>query len=98
MKIIPIAKMNMVNTVISKTWLEVGEYRITANPYKLVKIKKIPSAYPNFLLKVDNSFLSSILIYEVYLNFIILGSGESFRNLHTIPVFINDIYFILDEL
>jgi hypothetical protein len=97
MKIIPIAKMDKVNTVISKTWLEVGEYRITANPYKPVKIKKIPSAYPNFLLKVDNSFLSSILIYEVYLNFITLGSVESFRNFHTISIFINDIYFILDE-
>ena len=28
---------------------------IIANPYRLVKIKKIPSAYPNFFLKLDNS-------------------------------------------
>jgi hypothetical protein len=55
MKIIPIAKMNIVNTIIAKAWLKVGEYSITATPYKLVKIKKIPSAYPNFLLNVDNS-------------------------------------------
>jgi hypothetical protein len=55
MKIIPIAKMDEVNTIISKTWVEDGEYRIIAKPYKLVKIKKIPSAYPNFLLNVDNS-------------------------------------------
>ena len=55
MKIIPIAKMDKVNTIISKTWVEDGEYRIIANPYRLVKIKKIPSAYPNFFLKLDNS-------------------------------------------
>jgi hypothetical protein len=55
MKIIPIAKMNMVNTTITKALLRVGEYSITAKPYTLVKIKKIPSAYPNFLLNVDNS-------------------------------------------
>jgi hypothetical protein len=55
MKIIPIAKMNMVNTNIAKASLKVGEYSITAKPYKLVKIKKIPSVCPNFLLNVDNS-------------------------------------------
>ena len=55
MKIIPIAKMNIVNTIIAKAWLKFGEYSITAIPYKPVKIKKIPSAYPNFLLNVDNS-------------------------------------------
>jgi hypothetical protein len=38
--------------------LKVGGYSITAKPYKLVKIKKIPSAYPNFLLKVDNPLFS----------------------------------------
>ena len=47
--------MDKVNTIISKTWVEDGEYKIIANPYKLVKIKKIPSAYPNFFLKLDNS-------------------------------------------
>ena len=47
--------MDKVNTIISKTWVEDGEYRIIAKPYKLVKIKKIPSAYPNFFLNVDNS-------------------------------------------
>ena len=47
--------MDEVNTIISKTWVEAGEYRIIAKPYKLVKIKKIPSAYPNFILNVDNS-------------------------------------------
>jgi hypothetical protein len=41
--------------MIAKGWLKVGEYSITATPYKLVKIKKIPSAYPNFLLNIDNS-------------------------------------------
>ena len=55
MKIIPIAKMDMVNTIITKALFKLGEYSITAKPYKLVKIKKIPSAYPNFLLNVDNS-------------------------------------------
>jgi hypothetical protein len=55
MKIISIAKMNMVNTIMTKALLKVGEYSITASPYKLVKIKKIPSTYPNFLLTVDNS-------------------------------------------
>ena len=30
----------MVNTILTKTWLEVGEYKITAKPYKIVKIKK----------------------------------------------------------
>ena len=55
MKIIPIVKMDKVNTIISKTSVEAGEYRIIAKPYKLVKIKKIPSAYPNFFLKVVNS-------------------------------------------
>ena len=62
MKIIPIAKMNIVNTIITKASEEVGEYRITAKPYKLVKIKKIPSAYPSFLLNVDNSLLVVDLI------------------------------------
>ncbi len=47
--------MNMVNTIITKALFKLGEYSITAKPYKLVKIKKIPSAYPNFLLNVDNS-------------------------------------------
>ncbi|MGI0050593.1 MAG: hypothetical protein ACRD8K_02545 [Nitrososphaeraceae archaeon] len=47
--------MDEVNTIISKTWVEDGEYRIIVKPYKLVKIKKIPSAYPNFFLNVDNS-------------------------------------------
>jgi len=76
MKINPIAKMNMVNTIITKALLKVGEYSITATPYKLVKIKKIPSAYPNFLLNVDNSLLLVIsLIYEVY--FILLLSVRS---------------------
>ncbi|HEX2409436.1 MAG TPA: hypothetical protein VHJ38_19705 [Nitrososphaeraceae archaeon] len=60
MKIIPIAKMNMVNTIITKALLKVGEYSITAKPYKLVKIKKIPSAYPNFLLNVDNPLFSHL--------------------------------------
>jgi hypothetical protein len=60
MKIIPIAKMDKVNTIISKTWVEDGEYRIIAKPYKLVKIKKIPSAYPNFFLNVDNFSMLSI--------------------------------------
>ena len=55
MKIIPIIKMDKVNIIISKILVEAGEYRIIANPYKLVKIKKIPSAYPNFFLKLDNS-------------------------------------------
>ena len=69
MKIMPIAKMDMVNTIIAKALLKLGEYSITAKPYKLVKIKKIPSAYPNFLLNVDNSpFLVIYLIYEVYFN------------------------------
>jgi hypothetical protein len=31
--------------MIAKAWLKVGEYSITATPYKLVKIKKIPSAF-----------------------------------------------------
>jgi hypothetical protein len=52
---IPIAKMDKVNTIISKTSVEAGEYRIIARPYKLIKIKKIPSTYPNFFLKADNS-------------------------------------------
>jgi hypothetical protein len=52
---IPIAKMDKVNIIISKTSVEAGEYRIIARPYKLIKIKKIPSTYPNFFLKVDNS-------------------------------------------
>ena len=47
--------MDKVNTIISKTWVEDGEYRIIANPYRLIKIKKIPSAYPIFFLKLDNS-------------------------------------------
>ena len=47
--------MDKVNTIISKTLVEAGEYRIIAMPYKLIKIKKIPSIYPNFFLKVDNS-------------------------------------------
>jgi hypothetical protein len=55
MKIIPIIKMDKVNTIISKILVEAGEYRIIAKPYKLVKIKKIPSAYPNFFFKFDNS-------------------------------------------
>ena len=55
MKIIPIAKIDKVNTIISKISLEAGEYRIIATPYKLIKIKKIPSAYPNFFLNIDNS-------------------------------------------
>jgi hypothetical protein len=55
MKIIPIAKIDKVNTIISKILVEAGEYRIIATPYKLVKIKKIPSANPNFFLNVDNS-------------------------------------------
>ena len=50
---IPIAKMDKVNIIISKTSVEAGEYRIIARPYKLIKIKKIPSTYPNFFLKVD---------------------------------------------
>ena len=58
MKIIPIAKMNMVNTIITKALLKVGEYNIITKPYKLVMIKKIPSAYPSFLLKVDNPLFS----------------------------------------
>jgi hypothetical protein len=61
MKIIPIAKMDMVNTIITKALFKLGEYNITAKPYKLVKIKKIPSAYPNFLLNVDNSPFFSYL-------------------------------------
>ena len=67
MKIIPIAKMNMVNTIIAKTWLEVGEYRITAKPYKLVKIKKIPSAYPNFFLKFDNPLFCYLFWYMKFI-------------------------------
>lgn len=55
MKIIPIAKIDKVNTIILKISLEAGEYIIIATPYKLIKIKKIPSAYPNFFLNVDNS-------------------------------------------
>jgi hypothetical protein len=47
--------MDMVNTIITKALFKLGEYSITAKPYKLVKIKKIPSTYPNFLLNVDNS-------------------------------------------
>jgi hypothetical protein len=47
--------MDKVNTIISKTSVEAGEYRIIARPYKLIKIKKIPSTYPNFFFKVDNS-------------------------------------------
>ena len=53
--------MNMVNTIITKALFKVGEYSIIAKPYKLVKIKKIPSAYPNFLLNVDNSPFFSYL-------------------------------------
>ena len=69
MKIMPIAKIDMVNTIIAKALLKLGEYSITTKPYKLVKIKKIPSAYPNFLLNVDNSpFLVIYLVYEVYFN------------------------------
>ncbi len=60
MKIMPIAKMDMVNTIIAKALLKL-EYNITATPYKLVKIKKIPSAYPSFLLNVDNSPFFSYL-------------------------------------
>ena len=52
---IPITKIEKVNIIISKTWVEEGEYRIIAKPYKLVKIKKNPSAYPNFFLNVYNS-------------------------------------------
>ncbi|HYJ02909.1 MAG TPA: hypothetical protein VEW92_11915 [Nitrososphaeraceae archaeon] len=52
--------MDEVNTIISKTLVEDGEYRIIAKPYKLVKIKKIPSAYPNFFLNVDNFSMLSI--------------------------------------
>ena len=81
MKIMPIAKMDMVNTIIAKALLKVGEYSITAKPYKLVKIKKIPSAYPNFLLNVDNSIRFYLFdIYEDYFNHITLGS-ETCRNL-----------------
>jgi hypothetical protein len=58
MKIIPIANINTVNTIITKDSVKVGEYNIIAKPYKLVKIKKIPSAYPSFLLNVDNSLFS----------------------------------------
>jgi hypothetical protein len=47
--------MDKVNTIISKTSVKAGEYRIIAMPYKLIKIKKIPSVYPNFFLKVNNS-------------------------------------------
>jgi hypothetical protein len=62
--------MDEVNTIISKTLVEDGEYRIIAKPYKLVKIKKIPSAYPNFFLNVDNflcylyemKFISTLLL------------------------------------
>ena len=75
MKIMPIAKMNMVNTIIATASLKVGECSITANPYKLVMIKKIPSAYPNFLLNVDNVlFVVIYLIYEVYFNLVTLNS------------------------
>ena len=76
MKIMPIAKMNMVNTIIATASLKVGECSITANPYKLVMIKKIPSAYPNFLLNVDNFRSYLFDIYEDYFNHITLGSVE----------------------
>jgi hypothetical protein len=62
MKIIPIANINAVNTIITKALLKVGEYNIIIKPYKLVKIKNIPSAYPSFLLNVDNSLLVVDLI------------------------------------
>ncbi len=58
MKIIPIAKINTVNTIITTELLEVGEYNIMIKPYKLIKIKKIPRAYPYFLLNVDNSLFN----------------------------------------
>jgi hypothetical protein len=69
MKIIPIAKIDIVNTIIVKALLKVWVCRITAKPYKLVKIKKIPSTYPSFLLNLDNSFFIILLIYEFYSNF-----------------------------
>ena len=68
MKIIPIAKMDIVNIIIVKALFKVWVYRITAKPYKPVKIKKIPSTYPSFLLKLDNSFFVILWIYEVYSN------------------------------
>ena len=67
MKIIPIIKMDKVNIIISKILLEAGEYRIIANPYKLVKIKKIPSAYPNFLLKFDNPLFCYLFWYMKFI-------------------------------
>jgi hypothetical protein len=71
MKIIPIAKMDVVNIIIVKVLLKVWVCRITAKPYKLVKIKKMPSTYPSFLLNLDNSFFVILLIYEVYSNILI---------------------------
>lgn len=58
--------MDEVNTIISKTWVEDGEYRIIAKPYKLVKIKKIPSTYPNFFLNVDNSLCHLYDIWSLF--------------------------------
>jgi len=58
MKINPIAKINTVKTIITKALLKVGEYNIITKPYKPIKIKKIPSAYPTFLLNVDNSLFN----------------------------------------
>lgn len=66
MKIIPITRMDIVNIIIVKALSKVWVCRITAKPYKLVKIKKIPSTYPSFLLKLDNSFFVILWIYEVY--------------------------------